>query len=220
MKPEFSVILNRYDTNRVQLHTTMACLAAIRKFTDMPYEIIVVDNEPLYDIRDDYHVLEPYIKVVYTPKLYVFQAYNAGADLAKSDKLIFIQNDVFVHERTLNKLAVYLDKFDYAFPQQVPISREDALKISNTPDGKETHIGALDEGMVGFKRRAFEKVGGWDERYHNMLGGRAMWERCNEGGLSRTDHTNCFITHIMAASNLAKDPKLYNEEMAHDSNIS
>jgi hypothetical protein len=40
----FSVILNRWDMTKVSAHMSMACLAAIRKFTDEPYEIIVVNN--------------------------------------------------------------------------------------------------------------------------------------------------------------------------------
>src|SRR6266436_3974656 len=103
MQPEFSVILNAYDTNMAQRHSTMACLAAIRKFTDMPYEIILVDNAKFAEVRDEYSVLNIDQKIE-IPLTTVYDSYNIGTKYTKSSIFMFIQNDVFVHERTLNKL--------------------------------------------------------------------------------------------------------------------
>jgi GT2 family glycosyltransferase len=218
MKPKFSVILNAYDTNKAQRHMSMACLAAIRKFTDMPYEIIVVDNAKQWDIRDEYKVLN-LDKVIETPLNTVYESYNIGAKEAESDVFIFIQSDVFVHERTLNKLLEYLEEWDMAFPQQVPISRNDVLEISKVSDGTQTHIGGRDAGLIAITREAFERAGGWDGRFRNLLGEKAFFMRCDEAGVSWTDHTNAFITHIMAGSNLQKEEGLYNYEMSHDAQL-
>jgi GT2 family glycosyltransferase len=214
----FSVILNRWDTTKVSAHMSMACLGAIRKFTDEPYEIIVVNNTSDHGIRDEYHVLQPF-KEITIPLTNVYDSYNIGAKHATTDKLMFIQNDVYVHERTLNKLAVYLEKWDVAFPQQIPISRKDVKSIHKIKNGFPAHIGQRDAGLLAITREAFEKSGGWDDRYKNLLGEAGFYHRLDQAGLSWTDHTNAFITHIMAASNLSKDSELYNREMEHDSEI-
>lgn len=214
-----SIILNSYNPTRAHLHTTMACLAAIRKFTDPEYEIIVVDNTPELKIRDDYGVLEPYTLIQNQDNHTVYESYNQGAAVAKGDKLMFIQSDVFVNDRTINKLAEYLDEADIAFPQQVPISRKDYLAAVAISDGFPTDIGWRDAGLLAITRKAFDKVGGWDGRFRNLLGEKAFYLKCDEAGLIWTCQTNAFITHIMAGSNLAKEEGLYNEEMDFDAQL-
>lgn len=218
-KEMISIILNCYDVNKSQRHSSMQCISDIRRFTDGDYEIIIVDNIQNHRFRDDYGTLHPYTMIENKINRSVYYSYNQGAKLAKGDRLFFIQNDVFVHDRTINKLNIYLDKWDIAFPQQTPTTREDTLKIMNTPDGEETHIGQRDAGLIGMTREAFDKTGGWDERFHNMLGEAAFYSRIANNGLSWTDHTNAFISHIMAGNNLQKNEGLYNEEMAHDSQL-
>lgn len=214
-----SIILNSYNPTRAHLHMTMACLAAIRKFIDEPYEIIVVDNTPELAIRDDYHVLQPYTLIQNQQNETVYHSYNQGAAVAQYDKLFFIQSDVFVHERTLNKLAVYLDEWDVVFPQQIPISRQDVEQIYKLQDGEAAHIGQRDAGLIGMTRAAFDKSGGWDDRFHNLLGEKAFFSRWDKAGLRWTDQTNAFITHIMAGNNLTKETGLYNTEMEHDASL-
>lgn len=215
---KFSVILNAYDTDKAQRHQTMACLAAIRKFTDPPYEIIVVDNAPTMAIRDEYKVLN-IDKLIEIPLHNVYESYNIGADAGTTDYLFFIQSDVFVHEGTLDKLMAYFKDYEMVFPQQIPISRDDVRQIYNTKEGELAHIGQRDAGLLGITKAAFERAGKWDERFHNLLGEAAFYSRCDAAGVGWVDRTNAFITHIMAGNNLRKDPGLYNEEMAHDAKL-
>lgn len=215
----FSIILNSWNPTKAHLHTTMACLAAIRKFTDEPYEIIVVDNTPELGIRDDYHVLQPYTLIQNTDNHTVYESYNQGAEIAKYDKLFFIQSDVFVHERTLNKLAVYLDDYDMVFPQQVPLSREEVKEIYTAKDGEATRLGGRDAGLLGITKEAFKRAGGWDGRFRNLLGEKAFYIRCDNAGVGWTCQTNAFITHIMAGNNLTKEDAIYNDEMAYDAQL-
>lgn len=200
---------------------TMACLAAITKFTDEPYEIIVVDNapDPNMPIRDDYHALKPYKYIVNENNENVYHSYNQGALASQYDKLVFIQSDVYCHERTINKLVKYLDEWEMAFPQQVPITREQTQQILATPDGKQTDIGGRDAGMLAITKDAFYRAGGWDEDFHNLLGEKAFFCRCALHSITWTDHTNAIITHIMAGNNLQKTDALYNEEITYDSEL-
>lgn len=217
---QFSIILNTYDTDKAQRHMTIACIAAITKFTDANYELIVIDNEPKWPIVDDYKVfkIDKYIEV--NPKETVYESYNRGAALATTDYLFFIQSDVFVHDRTLDKLMVYLSSgWEMVFPQQHNTSREDTLNIMAIPDGNPTHIGWRDAGLVGISKAAFDRSGGWDGRFRNLLGERAFYSKCDQAGVSWTDRTNAFITHIMAGNNLRKAQTLYDEEMEHDARL-
>lgn len=220
MKPKFSIILNTYDTDRAQRHMTIACVAAITKFTDDPYELIIIDNCPIADIRDDYKVFK-IAKHVKLDKLEtVYASYNRGAKLATTDNFFFIQSDVFIHDRTFEKLMAHLEKeWEMVFPQQHNISREDALKIMATPDGELTEIGWRDAGLIGITREAFDRAGGWDARFRNLLGEAAFFAKCANAGVNWNDRTNAFVTHIMAGNNLRKQEGLYNEEMDHDAKL-
>lgn len=219
MKPEFSIILNAYDTDKAQRHMTIACIGDIVRFTDQCYELIVVDNEPQWAIRDDYKVFPKYKTITINPKKTVYESYNIGAKVAKSDKLMFIQSDVFVHERTLNKLSIYLNKWDMCFPQQIELSRYDTLEVMTTPDGEQAPIGWRDAGLLAITKKAFTKAGGWDGRFHNLLGEKAFFQRCADVDVSWTDQTNAFISHIKAGNNLRKTAELYNDEMDFDAQL-
>lgn len=213
-----SIILNSYSPNKAQRHMDMECIAEIRKYTDGDYEIIIIDNNQTHKFRDDYGVLAPYT-LIEQENTNVYASYNKGASIAKGDKLFFIQSDVYVHERTINKLAYYLDEYDMAFPQQIPISREDVLRIYGLHEGELAHIGQRDAGLLAITREAFDRAGGWDDRFHNLLGEAAFYSRCDNAGVSWVDRTNAFISHIMAGHNLTKGEELYNAEMEHDAKL-
>lgn len=216
-KEMISIILNSYSPLKSQRHSDMACIADIRRFTDAEVEIIIVDNDKTHRFRDDYGVLAPYFLFDFTGNVYA--SYNYGASMARGEKLIFIQNDVFVHERTIDKLAVYLDKWDVCYPQQIELSREQVKRIYATPDGEPVGFGWRDAGLLAITREAFDRSGGWDERYQNMLGEAAYYDRIDKAHLTWTDQTNAIVTHIKAGTNLSKDSELYNKEMKHDAEL-
>ena len=215
-----SCILNCYDTQKWQRHMSMACVADIVRFTDCEYEIIIIDNDQTHRFRDDYGVLEGHYRIIENKKnRNVYASYNQGAKLAKGDKLIFIQNDIFVHEHTIDKLAVYLDNWDICYPQQIELSRKQIKQIYDTPDGELVDFGWRDAGLLAITREAFNKSGGWDGRFFNLLGEAAYYAKIDGAGLSWTDRTNAIVTHIKAANNLSKLGDIYNEEMAHDAQL-
>ncbi len=211
-----SIILNSYSPTKAHRHMDMACIAAIRKFTDGDYEIIIVDNDQTHRFRDDYGVLAPYTLIENKKNETVYHSYNQGAAVATGDILMFIQSDVYVQERTINKLAAYLEKYDVAYPQQIELTREAVKNIYAVPDGEPTVGGWRDAGLLAITREAFDKSGGWPEEFHNLLGEAAYYRKIDEAGLTWTANTNALITHIMAGNNLLKKEETYNEEMKHD----
>lgn len=214
-----SIILNSFSPLKSQRHADMAAVASFRKFTDPEFEIIIIDNCQVHRFRDDYGVLAPYTLIENKENKTVYESYNQGAEIAKGEYLVFTQSDVFVHERTINKLVKYLEKFDVAYPQQVELSREQVKAIYDTPDGEPTVTGYRDAGMLAITKEAFKKTGGWDGRFRNLLGEAAFYEKIEDAGLSWTAQTNAIITHIMAGNNLSKPGEIYNEEMAHDAEL-
>lgn len=213
-----SIILNSYSPNKAQRHMDMECVAEIRKYTDGEYEIIIIDNDQTHRFRDDYGVLAPYT-LIEQENTNVYASYNRGAGIAKGDELFFIQSDVYVHERTINKLSAYLKEYEMAFPQQIPISRETVKQIYKLKDGELADVGWRDAGLLAIRRDAFERAGGWDDRFHNLLGEAAFYTRCTKAHVSWVDRTNAFISHIMAGNNLTKSDGLYNAEMEHDAKL-
>lgn len=215
-----SIILNSYSPLKSQRHSDIACVADIVRFTDCEYEIIIIDNDQSYRFRDDYHVLEGHYRIIENKEnKNVYASYNQGAYESVGDKLFFIQNDVFVHERCLDKLCVYLEEWDVVYPQQLELSREQIKHLYEVPDGEVTDFGWRDAGLIGMTRDAYFRSGGWDERFNNMLGEAAFYQRMDANGLSWTDRTNAIVTHIKAGTNLGKSNELYNQEMAHDSEL-
>jgi len=214
-----SIILNSYSPLKSQRHADIACVADIRRFTDSEVEIIIIDNDQTHRFRDDYGVLAPYLLIENKENKNVYESYNQGAEMAQGEKLMFIQNDVFVHERAIDKLARYLDDWDVAYPQQLELSRDQIKHLYTVPDGEPADFGWRDAGLLAITREAFNKSGGWDERYHNMLGEKAYYHRIDEAGLKWTCNTNAIITHIKAGSNLSKPDGIYNREMEHDAEL-
>lgn len=207
---------------------SMLCLDHIRKFTDRPYQLIVVDPAPKEPIRDDYKTLELDAADTLHLKLDKDPGYtacmNLGASKATGDVLIFMQNDVFVHEGWLPNMIWYIEnnKADCVFPDQVPRSREYVLETyKREMDDPESMKGGRDAGLLMIRRSSFEKTGGWDEKL-SLLCDKNFYDRMNAAGVSWTDTNKVFITHIMAATNrqlLDDDPKEYNDRMKHDADI-
>jgi GT2 family glycosyltransferase len=218
MAKKTSVIMNCYNQTRWQTHMSMQALANITKFTDPEdYEMIVIDNVPKRQIRDDYHVLKIDKHEINKKDRGYTGSYNQGAKLAAGDYFVFIQNDVFVPEGWLPGLRQYLEHgFDMVFPDQVPRSRE-YVKASYTrsPFHPEAMKGGRDAGLLMIKRQAFEKMGGWDESL-GLLAEKDFYQRFVG---EWTETNKVIITHIMAATNLVlyeEDPAEYDRRMHND----
>lgn len=203
---------------------SMLCLDHIRKFTDPPYQLIVIDPIPKEPIRDDYKTLgldaPDTLHEVFEYDPGYTGGMNFGASRATGDILVFIQNDVFVREGWLPDLLYYINQgFDAVFPDQVPRDRE-YVKSSYKRgfDDPETKKGGRDAGLIMITKKKFEKMGRWNEDL-GILAEADFYKRL---GTNWTDTNKVFITHIMAATNrslLDEDPKEYDKRMKHDADL-
>ncbi len=206
---------------------SMLCLDHIRKFTDRPYELIVIDPIPKEPIRDDYHTLdfeaEDTKHFTFDEDIGYTAGMNFGANESSGDILVFIQNDVFVHEGWLPDMLKYVEAgYRVVWPDQVPRTREYVTE-SYKRDLLDplTLKGGRDAGLMMITREAFNFIGGWNEEL-GLLAERDIMQRIGEDNIKWTETNKVYITHIMAATNrllLDTDPEEYNRKMKHDSDI-
>lgn len=219
--PRVSIILTHCIRNRFQCHMTMQAIANIVKFTDVEdYELILVGPKPAHPIRDDYKVLKIDKDIVLDPDPGYTAAMNQGAQIAEGKVLVFIQNDVFVHEGWLRTLLRYIDAlYEAVFPDQVPRDRAYVKEAEKRhfldPEAKK---GGRDAGLLMITKAAFKRTGGWNESL-GLLCDRDFYNRMNKASVAWTDTNKVIITHIMAATNLNlldENPKEYNRRMEID----
>lgn len=225
-EPFVSCIVSCFNQKKPQDHYSMLCLDHIRKFTDPPYQLIVIDPCPKLPIRDDYKTLrlenDPdtiWLKPKKDPGY--TKGMNMGAKRAKGDVLVFIQNDVFVHEGWLPNMLWYIEHgvAECVFPDQVPRDRQYVLEsYKRKHDDSEAMKGGRDAGLLMITKDAFGRTGGWNEKL-TILAEKDFYERMAKVNVRWTDTSKVFISHIMAGSNrqlLEDNPKEYNRRMKKD----
>ena len=224
-----SIICSTFNNTRTATHMSMLCLDHIRKFTDPPYQLIVIDPIPKFPIRDDYKTLQlendpDTIWAKFPTDIGYTAGMNKGAELATGEVLVFIQNDVFVREGWLKDMLWYIEtsRWDVVFPDQVPRTREYVEhSYLRQHDDLEAMRGGRDAGLMMITKSAFERCGGWNPEM-TLLAERDFYERMDRVGLKWTDTNKVFITHIMAATNLErldKNPQEYEERMSKDAGV-
>jgi len=220
-----SIIYCLFDFSRTLRHMSMASVSNIRRFTDQPYELIILDNVPKFPFRDDYKVLdmENINFVVNKEDKGYYGSLNQGAKLAKGEYLCFIQPDVFVHEGWLENAKWYLEHgYDVVFPDQFPQTREyitNGYKMSYDEAAK---WGGREAGCVIMTREIFDKTGGWDDRLFNEFGEAAMYARLGKVGAKWTSTCKSLITHITAGTRYTmwdEDPNRHIADMARDGDM-
>jgi GT2 family glycosyltransferase len=223
MKPKLtSIIMTCKIRNKTECHMTMTAIDCISKYTNPEdYELIVVDPEPSEPIRNDHGVLPNFLHLKPSPDPDYASCMNLGASHAVGDYLVFIQNDVFVHEGWLQGLRKYLESgiWSVVYPDQAPRTR-DYILDSYKRDwfDAETLKGSRDAGLIMITKEAFDKVGGWSEGF-SILAERDMYERLGAAGIMWTDTNKVQITHIMGASNWKQhmdDRDGYDKRMERD----
>ncbi|MDU4696604.1 MULTISPECIES: glycosyltransferase family 2 protein [Paenibacillus] len=173
-----SIIIPTYNG----LHLLAPCVAAIRQYTETPYEIIVVDNGSEDDTAA--FCLREHLILAALPRNEGFPiAVNRGLSVASGDQLLILNNDVTVSPRWLSNLLLALNSApdvglvgpvtNYASGrQQVVIDWAEGEDFSQAAD-RHNHADSAKwqevQRLVGmcllFKREVLERAGGFDERF-------------------------------------------------------
>jgi GT2 family glycosyltransferase len=134
---------------------------------------------------------------------------NQGAKLAKYDYLLFMENDIFVHENWLTDLRYYLDHdlTDIITPLQMPMRREEYLGNLKKSYEESLHPGWQEQGMLMLKKSMFEKIGGWDERFKMVYSWKAFQTRLRRVGARVHNTDKVYITHLCAQTILDSEER-------------
>ena len=180
-------------------HVTRACLNSLKPTLRKGDQVIVVDNGSTDDTA---HMLAEFdwIDTVTCQKNYGFAGgNNRGAELAKHEIIIFLNNDTLFPDRE------WIAKMTNIFGVASVVATGPASDNVSGPQGESrwqtghnTYLGA--RRLVGFclavRRSTFEAVGGWDEGFG--LGGYDDDDLCLR--LERYGHlvfcTRSFVSHV------------------------
>lgn len=215
-----TIIMTSYNQTLWQSQMTMASVANVTRYTEPEeYELILMSDSEKFTVRDDYKVLK-IDRYERTEGFNYTKSMNEGAKLAKGDYLVFLQNDVFVHEGWLPDLRYYLEKgiSECIWPDQMPRSRVFVKQSYSMSYDIAMQFGSRDAGLMMITKKAFQRTGGWDEEL-TLLAERDFYNRLAMASVVTKDTCKVMVTHIMAASNLyrmAVNPEEYNNMMRKD----
>jgi GT2 family glycosyltransferase/glycosyltransferase involved in cell wall biosynthesis len=173
---------------RNQLHYTVQCLKSIQRYTDLPHEIIIVDNNSTDDtpaFLRQFSVDNPNMKVIFNNRNRGFAAgNNQGLTLASGKYLVLLNNDTVVTSGWLEHMIEVLRRFPRASmvgpmsnfvsgPQLVPeVSYRDADELeyfarqrAGQYAGQTQAVSRLIAFCMVMRRQVVEKIGGLDESF-------------------------------------------------------
>ncbi len=186
-KPIASIIIPVFN----QLDYTKLAIESIKKYTHIPYELIIIDNASTDGTFQYLSTLQD-IKLIRNPENYGFpKAVNQGIVHAEGDYIVVLNNDVIVTNKWLERLIEHL-KEDNSIGIIGPLSNyvsgiqilKDAEKFY-LENGKvnEVHLQQFAEYIyeknkgtkiifpriaglcMVIKKEVIEKIGGFDERF-------------------------------------------------------
>lgn len=213
-----SIVMVAHDVSATHRYITSAALGNIQKYTDREdYELIFVDDQTTGARTDNlnarYHTIDIDKTIEVKEDIGISACRNLGVE--KSDPLTkylcFIDNDMFIWEGWLPKLRSYLESgnWDAIYPHQGATTRE-FVKKSYEKEGR----GNDDAGLILITREAFEKTGGWDEKFKSVYHDLAFRKRISRAGLRIWCTNQVIVTHLSGVTTFfsSKFNKNYSEE--------
>ncbi|OPA80159.1 glycosyl transferase family 2 [Paenibacillus selenitireducens] len=173
-----SIIIPTYNG----LHYLQSCVNSIRQYTNVPYELIVVDNAST-DGTVEYCRREAITFISLPTNVGFPKACNEGLRAAKGDHLLLLNNDVIVTHHWLSNMTNALSQFkhvgivgpktNYASGRQkvtYPYDNFDELHRLTQEINQQNASKWKDvERLVGFcflfKREVMERIGYLDEQF-------------------------------------------------------
>jgi len=181
VQPEVSIVMLTWNAHKY----TRKCIESIMAHTRLPFELVIVDNNSTDGTRSYLKNLQrkyENVHVIFNKENRGFGAgNNQGAELAKGQYLLFLNNDVLVYENWLETLVASIEKDDrigmvgpitnYISGRQivkdVPYEKDDfisfAKAIHERNKGKLTPRRRLAGFALLTRREDFFRVGGFDE---------------------------------------------------------
>lgn len=201
-----SIIVTSWNKTQFMAACGMACIASIRAFTDpKDYELIVIERAG-YKLWDGHNTLNlkdgKYLEKTLEDDAGNSADMNEGVNLATGEYLVFIENDVILHENWLSNMLYYFEHnlADVLIPVQYHTTWENVQKWKSQTHEEACNPGLEEAGMVMMSRESFEKMGGWNEKMKRFLVWSSLINRANKVGLRIVTTYKTFITHIGGVS--------------------
>lgn len=174
-----SIIIPTYN----QKDLVLQCIASIEAHTELPYEIIVVDDGSTDGTREALHKRRGALRIgIHQQNLGFSSAVNTGLMMAKGRTIVLLNNDVLVTERWLSQMLIALNSSSAAAvgpvtnyisgEQQIdtaystlPEMEAFAAKYNVSDSLKWRYTDRLVGFCLLFHRHVFEEVGYFDEGY-------------------------------------------------------
>jgi len=201
-----SIILLSLNTKDI----TRDAVESITQHTDLPYELIVVDNgstDGSAEMLEDFKVRGIVSKLVLLKENRGYAGgNNRGLELAQGDNIVFINSDIIVSPNWLSKLVRHLKKSDVGavgpvsqavgsrtFPQRV--------KFQNQKAGRVLELRRISGFCLATTRKSLEKVGKWDETFFpGNFDDDDMSVRMRESGFNLLCDGDVFVHHRMMST--------------------
>ena len=201
-----SIIVTSWNKVQFMAACGMACIASIRAFTDpKDYELIVVETGiPLWDGHGTLGLNKDtiYLHKELSQDQGNSADMNEGAKLATGEYLVFIENDVILHEGWLPHMLYYFEHSlaDVVIPVQYHTTWENVQKWKSQSHEEAMNPGLEEAGLLMIKKDKFILTGGWNEKMKRIYMWKGFLERVNNVGLKIITTYKTFITHIGGVS--------------------
>jgi GT2 family glycosyltransferase/glycosyltransferase involved in cell wall biosynthesis len=183
--PEVSIIILNFNKPGI---TLAAVLAILQAKTDLTYEIIVLDNGSSNEAAQTLSNLKLPVRLIRLfANRYFGEGNNIAAEQALADKLLFLNNDAFIEDHTLDLLKNALDSSpkigavgpvfrypDGALQEAGAFLNKDGTAYQRGKGVKDFDVSVLPEldvvdyvsaACVMVRRADFAALGGFDLRY-------------------------------------------------------
>jgi GT2 family glycosyltransferase len=193
-----------------QLTYTKECLDHIYKYTNIPYELIIIDNGSS-DGTGEFLKIGSATVISNKTNKGVYIAWNQGIQASQSDQIVIMNNDILVTPHWASSLL----QFSNTHPRLVigPAMREGALNYPLIEYSEKftracLHAFRMNElcnfSLVLIKRSYFDEVGLFDEQYFVTRGDDDMLIRLREKGIRTAVTGSAFVHHYSEKTQTAQ----------------
>jgi GT2 family glycosyltransferase len=197
----FSFIIINYNTAPL----TIACLESIIKYCPPEeFEIILVDNNSaISDLALFKDHFGGNIRIIANDKNLGFtRANNQGATFARGDYLFFLNSDTIISQNILTSLKENLradERIGIIAPRLILKDGKEQL-YSYGLDKKTGEIIWVSGAALVIRKKIFEKIGGWDEKFFMYFEDVDLCRRAINGGYKIVKNSEIEIIHLVGGS--------------------
>ena len=214
-----SIIIPIYLKSYPLFHNTGNTIGSIREHTNLPYEIVVVDDASPIQLPDpSMYKAEKYTRNPENEG--VTKSWNKGIRISQGEYICLMNNDVMVFDHWLEDLQESLKYKDLI--AATPMYGEPFARAVESAKRREKYQGMIGESFSEFedfscvlaKRDLFNELGLFDERYLNYVQDVDFKRRMKEAGKTYASTKKVATFHIIGATSgeIKETAEIMNED--------